>query len=142
MAEFLFFLVMFLLAMTLGLISVLLAAIASVRRGSLLNKPRRVKSFIAQGRPVAVLKRITGYALTGAYHVEVLDETAGQLVLSDSSSSTEGFFYPIFVTAQGNNKTLVEVGIKSKTFQGLIITWRSHERCFNELKAATFAAWT
>lgn len=142
MAAFLFFIIMFLMAMALGLSSVLLAAIALVRRGSMLNKPRRVKSFIAQGRSVAVLKQITAYALTGTYHVEALDETAGQLVLSDSASSTEGFFYPIFLTAQGSNETLVEVGIRSKTFQGLITTWRNHERCFNGVKAATFADWT
>ena len=129
-------------AKKLTLPSPLTAAIAAIRRGSSMDKPRRVKSFLAHGRPHTVLRRIIRFALTGACLVEALDETAGQVVLSDSASWTEGFFYPVFLTDKGNNETLVEVGIKSKTFQGGPIAWRHHDRCFNGLKAAVFADWT
>jgi hypothetical protein len=84
-------------AKKLTLPSPLTAAIAAIRRGSSMDKPRRVKSFLAHGRPHTVLRRIIRFALTGACLVEALDETAGQVVLNDSASWTEGFFIRYFL---------------------------------------------
>ena len=115
--------------------------IGAIRNPSsaLKNKPLRVQSF-ATGMPQsAVLKAIVTYAKTSIYKIELFDESNGDLVLSDVASLTSyGFFYPIFVRSQGTG-TLVEVGIKSRSWQVGPIVTRHHDRCFNWTKAATLA---
>ena len=89
----------------------------------------------------ATLKTIIGYAQQSGYKIEFLDEANGNLVLSDSPSLTSfGFFYPIYLTSNGETDTVVEVGIKSKVWQIGPIRARHHERCFNGMKAAILAA--
>jgi len=91
--------------------------------------------------PLAVLKAIITVAQQSGYKIEFLDENEGQIVLSDSISLTSfGFFYPIFVTSQGGDQTLVEVGIKSRAWQVGPIVARHHDRCFSGIKAAILVA--
>ena len=91
--------------------------------------------------PKATLKTIIGNAHQSGYKIEFLDEANGNLVLSDSPSLTSfGFFYPIYLTSNGETDTVVEVGIKSKVWQIGPIRARHHERCFNGMKAAILAA--
>ena len=106
------------------------------------NKPDRIQSF-ATGMPqLAVLKAIVRYAQTSIYKIEIFDENNGNLVLCDAASLTSyGFFYPIFVRSRGTG-TLVEVGIKSRSWQVGPIVTRHHDRCFNWMKAAILAGST
>ena len=91
---------------------------------------------------LAVLKAIVRYAQASIYKIEIFDEDNSNLVLSDAPSLTSyGFFYPIFVRSQGA-ETLVEVGIKSRSWQVGPIVTRHHDRCFNWTKAAILAGST
>ena len=102
-----------------GVISIALIISASRKGVSAAdNKPRRIQSFVASMTPSAVIRAVITFAQRSGYKIEFLDETEGKIVLSDSVSLTSfGFFYPIFVTPQGGDQTLVEVGIKSRVWQ-------------------------
>ena len=130
-------------SLIIGLIVIgILLIISEMRKGdsALETRPRRVKSFTVKGDPQTVLKIILQFAYRGGYDIEALDEEKGRIVLGESATSVSwGFFYPIFISARPDGKTLVEVGIKSKLFQAGPIVSRSHERCFNGIKAAVFA---
>ena len=103
------------------------------------NKPRRIQSFVTGMPQLAVLKAIVTYAKTSIYKIELFDESNGNLVLGDAASLTSwGFFYPVFVRPQGA-ETLVEVGIKSRSWQVGPIVTRHHDRCFNWMRAAILA---
>jgi len=125
-----------------GVISIALIISASRKGASAAdNKPRRIQSFVTRMTPSAVMRAVITFAQRSGYRIEFLDETEGKIVLSDSVSlSSFGFFYPIFVTPQGGDQTLVEVGIKSRAWQVGPIVARHHDRCFHGMKATLLAA--
>ncbi len=115
--------------------------IAAMRRGSSVigTKPSRLQSFTSADNPQETLKGIVRFAQQAGYKISAIDEVKGQLVLEESASATSwGFFFPIFVSRQSDNATVVEVGIKSKLVQVGPIVSRSHEKCVNGIKAALF----
>jgi len=73
------------------------------------------------------------------YKVESFDVEKGNVILSSSSPSTWGFFYPIYITSQ-DDICAVEIGIKSKLIQGGPIggplRTRQHKKCFHAIKSA------
>ena len=116
--------------------------IAAMRRGSFMtdSKPRRLQSFTTECNQKETMKAIIRFAQQSDYKISGIDEVKGQLVLEESASYTSwGFFFPILVSWQPNNTTLVEIGIKSKLFQVGPIVSRRHEYCVNGIKAAIFA---
>jgi hypothetical protein len=116
--------------------------VASMRSGaSAMNqRPRRIQYFAAWGTPDVLLKAIIRFAQMSGYKIDAIDEAGGRLVLSDSASFTSwGFFYPVFLTYQGNGSTVIEVGIKSKLVQVGPIVTRHHEKCLNGIRGAIMA---
>jgi hypothetical protein len=128
------------IGLTIGLTIVgVLLIIAASRKGShtLKRKPKRIESFGSKMPLRGTLQTIITYAQQSGYKIEFLDETHGNLVLSDAPSLTSfGFFYPVYLTPNGEAETVVEVGIKSKVWQFGPVSPRHHERCFNGMKAA------
>jgi hypothetical protein len=103
------------------------------------NKPYRIQSFTTGMPQLAVLRAIARYAQASIYKIEIFDEENSNIVLSDAANLTSyGFFYPIFVRSQGA-ETLVEVGVKSRSWQVGPMVTRHHDRCFNWVKAAILA---
>lgn len=116
--------------------------IAATRRGSSVigTKPRRLQTFTVQADPQQALEEVIHFAQQAGYKISAKDEAKGQLVLEESASAMSwGFFFPIFITRQPDDVTLVEVGIKSKLLQVGPIVTRSHEKCVNGIKATLLA---
>ncbi len=123
--------------MTMAALGVLIAAMRGGASTITMGKPRRLMSFVANESHLITFKTIAKYAQQSDYRIDAIDENSGRLVLSDSASLISfGFFYPIFLEKDKEGKTLVEIGIKSKLFQYGPLVSRSHERCFNAIKAA------
>ncbi len=126
----------------IGIVIVISYIIAAMRRGSSVigSRPRRLQSFTATSGPQETLKAIIHFAQQAGYNISAIDESKGQLVLEESTSVMSwGFFFPVFVSQQSDNATLVEVGIMSKLPQVGPIVSSAHEKCVNGMKAALFA---
>jgi hypothetical protein len=116
--------------------------VASMRSGAsaMSQRPRRIQYFAAWGTPDVILKAIIRFAQMGGYKIDAIDEAGGRIVLSESANFTSwGFFYPVFLTYQGNGQTIIEVGIKSKLVQVGPIVTRHHEKCLNGIRGAILA---
>ena len=114
--------------------------IAQGRSGAnlLSNRPSNLKSFVTDADFEQVMKAIVRFAQQSIYSLDTFDEENGFIVLSESASATHwGFLYPIYLDRK-DGKTIVEVGIKAKV--GFIIHSSNYEKCFNQIKAAVFAA--
>lgn len=113
--------------------------IAAMRRAPR-KKPRHMMSFTTTITPQEALKAVIDFALQRGYEIDDFAETEGRIILSDSVSLTSwGFFYPIYVSKNGDGSTLIEVGIRGKAPIAGTIAIRHQERCFNGLKAFIFA---
>jgi hypothetical protein len=116
--------------------------IAAMRNGAstMYQRPGRIQYFAAWGTPDVILKLIIRFAQMGGYRIDAIDEAGGRIVLSDSASLTSwGFFYPVFLSYQGNGQTVIEVGIKSKFMSMGPIVSRHHDKCFNGIRGAILA---
>lgn len=103
------------------------------------DKPRRLFTLTAKLSVADTMKVLVRFAQQSGYAVEVLDEANGRLVLSDRATLTSfGFFYLVFLKGD-SVETLIEVGVKSKSFQVGPVATRSLERCVNGIRAAIFA---
>ena len=112
--------------------------IAGMRRAPR-KKPRHLMTFTITITPQEALKAVIDFALQTGYEIDDFAETEGRIILSDSISLTSwGFFYPIYVSKNGDGSTLIEVGIKSKAPIAGTIALRHQERCFNGVKAFIF----
>lgn len=115
--------------------------IAATRTGkSVLGvRSKRMSAISTERDPESALKLVIRFAQQSGYKVVAIDEAKGQLVLEEPISLfTWGFFFPVFVSQQAN-RTVIEIGIKSKLFQYGPIVSRTHEKCISGLKAALFA---
>lgn len=116
--------------------------IASMRSGKseLETKPSDLKSFVSKVDDQVALKTIINFAQQAGYSIDTIDESNKRICLSDSATMTSwGFLYPIFISRQSDETTLIEVGIKSKAIMVGPIVWQNHEKCFNGIKAAIFS---
>lgn len=124
-------------------ITVIGYTISAIRPGysAIRSKPSRLQSFTTEVNPKETMKAIVRFAQQTGYKISFIDETKGQLVLEKSASAVSwGFFFPVFVSQQSDNTTLVEIGIESKFFQYGPLVSRSHEKCVNGIKAALLLA--
>lgn len=114
---------------------------ASMNKGSVaMKKPNKILSFTTEMPGERILKVIIQLAQKGDYKVDDFNEGDLIIVLSSSGSlANDGFIFPIYITKQSDNLSLIEVGIKSKSTQMFGLN-APHERCFNNIKAAIFAA--
>ena len=116
--------------------------IASMRSGKseIEAKPSGLKSFVSEIDDQTALKTIINFAQQAGYSIDTIDESNKRICLSDGATLTSwGFLYPIFISRQPNESTLIEVGIKSKAIMVGPIVWQNHEKCFNGIKAAIFS---
>ncbi len=85
---------------------------------------------------------MTLIASTFKYTIEDIDESIGRIILSSIPNwisgwiSGWGFFYPVYVSIQNDGNTLVEVGIKSRLYQGGPLVTRAHKKFYNRVKSA------
>jgi hypothetical protein len=117
--------------------------IAAMRRGcsAIGSKPRLLQSFSVAGNPENTLKTIVSFAPHAGYKISAVDEVQGQLVREESASVTcWGLFFPVFVSRQSDEFTLVEVDVRGKLVHAGPIVSRSHEGYINCIKAAPFAS--
>jgi len=120
----------------------IILGIISMRKGSstLKKKSKKLKSFTSSLPPREAFKAVVCWASASTYKIDDINEEETKLVLSDGVTFTSwGFFYPVFVSAAENGKSLIEVGIKSKALQIGPKVWRAHERCMSAVKAALIA---
>jgi len=132
--------------MTSGIIiGIIVASIffifAAMKKGSTkMEKPRRIKSFTTKTPLDKTMKTIIQFAQSSGYKVDDFNENDAIIILSDSASFTSyGNIYPVYLKKQSDNSLLIEIGIKSKLNQ-LIGLDAPHERCFNGIKTAIYAA--
>jgi TIR domain len=105
-----------------------------------MSKPSKLLSFTTGCTVENSMKIILLFAKENDYKVEEFDENKGIIILSDSMTLfSNGFFYPIYLVTENEKSTLIEIGIKSKLIQFGPIVRRSHEKCFDGIKAAIFA---
>lgn len=105
-----------------------------------MTKPSKLLSFTTDSTIEKSMKIILQFAKENGYKVEDFDENKGTILLSDSMTLfSNGFFYPIYLATKNEKTTLIEIGIKSKLMQFGPMVRRSHEKCFNGIKAAVFA---
>ncbi|MFX1285626.1 MAG: hypothetical protein ACFFB5_18445 [Promethearchaeota archaeon] len=101
------------------------------------GKPRRLKMLNTTRTPKTVINDIVQFAQGSRYLIEDIDESKGRLILSSPFNHlTWGFFYPIYISSQLNENTLVEVGIQSKLYQIGPLVWKDHQRIFDSIKRA------
>ena len=109
-------------------------------RGAPRKKLRHLTSFTTTMNIKEAMKAVIDFALQGGYRIDDFEETEGRIILSDSVSTTSwGFFYPIYLSKNDNGSILIEVGIRGKAPIAGTIALRHKERCFNGLKAFIFA---
>lgn len=112
----------------------------SKSRPAMMEKPKRIKSLTTTASPQDVLEAIIGFARSSEFYIEAVDEHGGYVLLSEPMSLFSwGFYYPIYITNQSKDQTLVEVGIKSKVFQVGPVVSKRHEKCFEATREAVLA---
>lgn len=113
---------------------------SSIKKGSTkMKKPNNIKSFKTNIPFDKAMKTIIQYAQSNGYKVDDFNEAESIIILSDSASLTSyGNIYPIYLINQSDSSILIEVGIKSKSFQ-VVGLEALHERCFKGIKTAIYA---
>ena len=132
---------------TLWIIALFIAN-SELRKGSLKKtQPHYTESFFTDLPPYKTFKIIMAFATNNGYRIDDFDEENLRVILNERISLTSyGSLYPIYVRDQAG-RTMVEVGVTSKLgkigllspFNKKMVTLR-HERMFNAIKAAIFAA--
>ena len=119
----------------------ILLIFAAMKKGSTkMKKPSRIKSFSTNTPLDKAMKTTIQFAQSNGYKVDDFNESDAIIVLSDSASLTSyGNIYPVYFLKQTDNSLNIEVGIKSKSTQ-LVGLDAPHERCFNGIKTALYAA--
>jgi hypothetical protein len=101
-------------------------------------KPSRRKYFLASGSPADVLAHITTSLRlhpSAEFEISRLDGPHSRLVLHDLDLVE--FWYPVWLSDQGEGQTLVRVGVTSF----LPFLWfHNHERCVSFLKSILWHA--
>ena len=135
------------IGLLVGLVMVAVSLVVASRRTAdsvLQTKPKRVLTFVAAMPSAAVMHRLLQLAKNSRYSIEYLadeganreNERGPQVVLGEGPSfATWGFFYPIYMTPEGDRRTLVEVGIKSKLSQFGPIVSRRHAAALRDVQA-------
>jgi hypothetical protein len=119
----------------------ILLMFAAMKKGSAnMKKPSKIKSFTTNTPVDKAMKTIIQFAQSNGYKVDDFNENEAIIILSDSASLTSyGNIYPVYLIKHHDNTLLIEVGIKSKSTQ-LVGLDTPHERCFNGIKTALYAA--
>ena len=126
------------IALFMVVIAIIIAA--STKGSSTDGKPSNSKSFETNLELNKALKLIIQYAQNNDYKVDDFDAEKSIVVLCDGTSLTSyGNTYPIFLSKKDENTTLIEVGIKSK-FASTVSAGSLHDKCFNGIRTAIFAA--
>lgn len=113
------------------------------RGDSKMNKPSKIKSFTTNISLDKAMKIIIQFAQSNGYNVDDFNEIDSIIVLSDSAYFRYSFIFPVYLSKQSDNSIMIEVGAKSKfpmpeqSYNKEILT---HERCFNGIKTAIYAA--
>lgn len=119
------------LAVTIFAITVALVRRGNARTATLGGRRLEVRTAAAPATVRAALR-----ALGGPYRTDDEDADRGVVVLSSRPTlATWGFFYPIFVHADGTGSRL-EIGIKSRFIQVGPLVTVAHQRCVAAIEAA------
>ena len=122
------------------LIAIIIIIVAMQKGTTEMSKPSKVYTFYSEVAPDKVMKTIIRFAQNDGYKVTDFNEEKMQVVLSDNISLTSfGFFFPIYVSIE-EEKTKIEIGIKSKAGQIGPIVNREHEKCYKGIESAIYAA--
>jgi hypothetical protein len=101
-------------------------------------KPGRKKYFLASGSPADVLAHITTSLRlhpSAEFEISRLDTARARLVLHDLDLGE--FWYPVWLSDQGEGQTLVRVGMTS--FLPFLV-FHNHDRCVSFLKSILWHA--
>lgn len=111
-----------------------------MKKGSTkMKKPSKIKSFKTNISLDKAMKTVIQFAQSNGYKVDDFNENESIIILSDSASLTSyGNIYPIYLTNLSDNSILIEVGIKSKSFQVVGLD-ALHDRCFNGIKTTIYS---
>lgn len=91
--------------------------------------------------PREVLRLIVIYAVTSRYDVSDIDVDRGCAIFGSKPTFFDwGFFFPVYVSAEEDGKTRVEVRIVSKLPAFEAIVARRHQRFVSGVAAYLFAA--
>ena len=130
------FLAYFFLSLMLFIVLVIFI-VAGTRKGSVWinKKPGRIETIISEKSPDEVFKKLVKFGQGGTYKVEAVDETKKVIVFGEGISMLAlSFFYPVYISADQNNKTLIEAGIVPKVLELPPVVSKSHESFINNLK--------
>ncbi len=103
----------------------------------LIQKPKQLLKFSTNQSPQTIIEHVTLLARTFNFTIEDINERIGRIILGSYFNWTSwGFFYPVYVSIQNDEKTLVEVGIKSRLYQYGPVVTRAHKKFYNKVKNA------
>lgn len=121
---------------TVLLIYGIIYLVKNLNKDKLLDEiPQNAISFEVNCGIEECFQKIQNYATSSKYTIETLDESSFSIILGENLTlTTNGFFFPIYLTFLNDNNTKVEVGIKSKAFQTGPLVNQSHQKFVNELK--------
>ena len=132
-----------LIVIILAIIIVIILSFLSNKRDSsfvLKKKPKNLMELKTKLLPNEVITTINNdVSLKLDYKVESFDVEKKNIVLSSSGTLFSwGFFYPIYITSQ-DDLSVVEIGIRSKLYQGGPIggpiRTKQHKKCFHAIKS-------
>ncbi len=133
--ELLGILIVIILAIT---ITSILSYYSSKRDSSFLlkKKPKHLMALNTKLLPTEIITIIINdISPKLGYKVESFDVEKKNIVLSSPGTLFSwGFFYPIYITSQ-DDLSVVEIGIRSKLFQGGPIRTKQHKKCFHAIKS-------
>ncbi len=103
------------------------------------SKPNDVITFTTQKSKIDVFRAIIMFAQMSDLNVESFDEAQGQIVLGQDLNMLKnhnGYWLPVYISESGGGSTIVEIGIKSKTYQVGFMLRSIRDKAANNIKAA------
>lgn len=105
-------------------------------KDALVKRPDKLASFTTGYTMHEILPIVERYATEAGMQLEEADMSAGRIVLGQNSQGWHnGIWLPIYVTERPGVPTLLEVGIKSKTYQAGFALILIRDKIVKELQA-------
>lgn len=111
--------------------------VAGTKKGSTLiaKKPKQITTITCEKTCGDVFKKLVKFGQGGTYKVEAMDESKKVIVFGENASAIHmGFFYPVYISSDENNKTLIEIGIQGKLKELKSVVSKNHEKFINNIK--------
>lgn len=122
-------------ASALAIASLVFWALKRRRAARGVRRPGKVWSFVVNRSPEEVAQQLRGAIQRTPYRIEGGTPTDADLLLSEEGTSTSwGFYYPIYLAPLEKYKTRVEIGIASQAFQIGPVVKRHHRHCIETIK--------